>query len=75
MRLLIKLTLVFVLIFSGFNAFSQCAMCSRVAESSRHENKDSADGLNTGIIYLLSVPYILGGIGVFVWYRSRKKAE
>lgn len=53
---------------------AQCAMCRRVAESST-EAKDNkvGRGLNTGIIYLLAIPYVLGGIGVFMWYKGRKK--
>jgi len=55
------------------DSFSQCAMCRRVAETG-HANEDSkAKGLNSGILYLLAIPYVLGGIGVFAWYRNRKK--
>ena len=55
------------------DTFSQCAMCRRVAETG-HENENSAArGLNSGILYLLAIPYVLGGIGVFAWYRNRKK--
>jgi hypothetical protein len=53
---------------------SQCAMCRRTAETSQQadENK-SGRGLNAGILYLLSIPYILGGVGAFFWYKNRKK--
>jgi hypothetical protein len=66
--------LVFALSFSVFQAYAQCAMCRRVAESSRdaHENK-VGKGLNNGILYLMTLPYLLGGIGAFVWYKNRKK--
>lgn len=64
------------LIFSfGFekNASAQCALCKESAETSLQEGKKDAAGLNTGIIYLLLVPYLLvGGIGYF-WYRRSKK--
>jgi hypothetical protein len=50
-------------------------MCRRVAESSRdaHENK-VGKGLNNGILYLMTLPYLLGGIGAFIWYKNRKKS-
>ena len=74
MSSILKITIAIILTLSVVEVFGQCAMCSRVAESSAQENKDSTDGLNKGIIYLLSVPYIMGGIGVFVWYKNRKKS-
>ena len=54
-------------------ATAQCAMCRRVAETGNENEPKKGRGLNTGILYLLSVPYILGGVGAFMWYRSRKK--
>ena len=52
---------------------AQCALCKASAESNLNEGKKSASGLNMGIVYLLSVPYLLvGGIGYF-WYVKKKK--
>jgi hypothetical protein len=62
-----------LLTLAATDSWSQCAMCRRVAETSQSENSKSGAGLNKGIIYLLSVPYILGGIGLFAWYRNKKK--
>jgi hypothetical protein len=56
---------------------AQCAMCKRVAETSyQNENNPSirrGKSLNKGILYLLSIPYLLGAVGTIVWYRNRKK--
>lgn len=42
------------------NAQAQCAMCKQAAASSLDNNQNSmAKGLNTGILYLMTVPYIL----------------
>lgn len=72
-----KAIFIFFISFSlsliSFQTFSQCAMCRRVAETSQSEDNRSARGLNKGILYLLSIPYIMGGIGVYAWYRNRKK--
>lgn len=69
---IILLTLIFL--FSGINAFSQCAMCERNAETSLENGNTQAKGLNSGIMYLMVMPYLLvGGIGYY-WYAQKKKA-
>ena len=55
------------------DTFSQCAMCRRVAETGHSNDNSAAKGLNKGILYLLAVPYLIGGVGVFMWYKNRKK--
>jgi hypothetical protein len=51
---------VLVLIFLADQALAQCAMCKQAAESSLDSNPNSvAKGLNTGILYLMAVPYVL----------------
>ena len=53
---------------------AQCSMCRAVAESgTKTSDKNTGAGLNTGILYLLSVPYILGGAAFWIWYRNRRK--
>ncbi len=58
-----------VLIGSG-NSFAQCAMCKAVAESSQDSNS-IATGLNSGILYLLAIPYAL--IGGIIFFSFRKE--
>ena len=54
-------TLVLVLLAVG--AYSQCAMCKAAAESDLKNNPNSfAKGLNTGIIFLMTIPYIIVGV-------------
>jgi hypothetical protein len=54
-------------------AMAQCAMCKATVESNiENGGKTVGKGLNNGILYLMSVPYIvLGGIG-FMVYRNWK---
>ncbi|MBT9395115.1 hypothetical protein KLP40_18250 [Hymenobacter sp. NST-14] len=49
---------------------AQCVLCSTQVEAARTE-KDGyqADGLNTGILYLMAIPYVLMGTVGFIWYR------
>ncbi len=56
-------------------AFSQCAMCRASVESNIENNKEVVGrGLNDGILYLMSIPYIvLGGIG-FMVYKNWKSS-
>jgi hypothetical protein len=57
--------------------WAQCSMCRRTAETSyQNENNITVKrgkSLNKGILYLLSVPYLVGAVGVFMWYKNRKK--
>jgi hypothetical protein len=62
------------LLFSTVHVNAQCAMCKRAAESNMNDNQSSVGkGLNKGILYLLSIPYILGGIGLVAWYSEKRK--
>ena len=63
---------IFILIIMLFSkvANSQCAMCKAVVESG---DAEMAEGLNTGIIYLMAFPYILVGVGGYLLYRYWKK--
>ena len=66
---------VFLIILFNINFFthSQCAMCRVVAESSQTGGGTIANGLNTGILYLMSFPYILLLVGLLFLYFQKKK--
>jgi hypothetical protein len=74
-------TIVFVLglvLATTTDSYSQCAMCRATVESNVGTGKTEADsavgsGLNTGILYLMAIPYILIGTVGFLWYKSNKK--
>jgi hypothetical protein len=75
-----KLAFVFlfsILLLDAGTSVAQCAMCKRVAETSyQNENNPSTrrgKSLNMGILYLLSVPYLLGAVGAVVWYKNKRK--
>jgi hypothetical protein len=53
---------------------AQCAMCRASVGSNLSEGKGViGSGINDGILYLLSVPYIAIGTMIYIWYRSAKK--
>ena len=64
-----KYFFIIILIFSQ-SISAQCAMCKAVVESG---DADMAEGLNSGIIYLMAFPYILVGVAGFLLYRNWKK--
>lgn len=73
-------TLLFVLIAlmaAHTQADAQCSMCSAAAESSARTGDDVALGLNSGILYLMGVPYVLLiGLGILLFRRlNANKAE
>ena len=74
MRKLI-LTFFISLFFFTTNISAQCAMCKRVAETDMDSKRKetAARGLNNGILYLLSIPYLIGGVGAVVWWVNRRK--
>jgi len=62
-----------IVFFLGSASNSQCAMCRIVAESSQDAGGSIANGLNTGILYLMLFPYILILIGLISIYLQKAK--
>ncbi|MFZ4863745.1 hypothetical protein ACL9RF_16360 [Sphingobacterium sp. Mn56C] len=57
-------------------ATAQCAMCSLNAENSTQHGNTQGKGLNNGILFLLGVPFVVGGGVVILWYKKyRTNAE
>jgi hypothetical protein len=53
---------------------AQCAMCRASLESNLSNGTDTIGaGLNTGILYLLVMPYLAIGLIAFFWYRNSRK--
>ena len=58
-------------------ADAQCAMCNATASTATENNKEGALSLNSGILFLMAIPYILLTTLVIIWwrYRKQKRAE
>lgn len=71
----IVVSLVF-LIASCSTALAQCAMCRSTLENN-YSNGDPgiAAGINIGILYLLSMPYLAVAVMAYLWYKSSKNAS
>ena len=59
----------------AFEASAQCAMCRSTLENNfSNGNPGIAAGINTGILYLLALPYLAVIVVVVMWYKSTKNA-
>ena len=70
---------VFALLFCfAGDLMAQCPMCKAAVETGKNDGvSPMAEGLNTGILYLFTLPYLLLGLLGFILYRNykSKKAE
>ncbi|UOQ52801.1 hypothetical protein [Hymenobacter cellulosivorans] len=73
---LFALVLAVLLSVAPLASQAQCTMCKTQVEAARTE-KDSYDtsGLNKGIVYLMTVPYLLIGTIGYFWYRNSHKKK
>ena len=72
MKRIVVLSLVF-LVFSNGDLFAQCAMCRSTLENNySNGNPGIAAGINTGILYLLAMPYLAVCILGYFWYKSSR---
>jgi len=75
MKQILSIALIIVSMLIVTPAVSQCAMCKASVESNiENDQKVVGRGLNDGIIYLMSIPYlVLGGIGFMVYKNWKSK--
>ena len=67
-----------MLSMAPLGAQAQCTMCKSQVEAARQERDDyDVAGLNKGIVYMMTIPYILMGTVGYFWYRRThpKKAN
>jgi hypothetical protein len=65
-------TICILLTAASTDVGAQCPMCKMSAESNLKSGGTAGKGLNTGILFMLSMPYLLvGGIG-YIWWKNRR---
>jgi len=64
----------FILIISH-PVISQCPMCKMAAESNLKSGGAAGQGLNTGILYLLGLPYLIVGTMIYLYRKNRKVSK
>lgn len=63
-----KFVFCFFILASFLQSNAQCAMCRAVLES--EEGQSTAEGVNNGIMYLMSIPYLLvAGFGFIIYWK------
>lgn len=68
-----RLMLIVLMMVCSAASFAQCAMCRATVENNFSNGKPGiAAGLNVGILYLLSMPYLAAIVLGYLWYRSSK---
>ncbi|WP_138482196.1 hypothetical protein [Dyadobacter bucti] len=75
-KLAIFLGMFVLFILTATNTWAQCAMCRGSVESSMGNGRNNVGvGLNTGIMFLFVMPYLLVAVIGYLWYRNSKKAQ
>ena len=69
-KVLLIFGLIFVLLQQDTTA--QCVMCKAVAENASDTEGIVGRGINSGILYLMGIPYVLLATLGFVFFRKRK---
>ena len=67
-----KKIILLIAFFISQNLLAQCAMCKAVVESG---DAEIAEGVNSGILYLMAFPYILVAVAGYFIYKNRKKLK
>jgi hypothetical protein len=75
MKLLIRFLIVIVLWVYANAVSAQCSMCRAVPTSNHNHGGHVADGLNTGIVYLLIIPYIIISGLIIYFFREQLLAK
>jgi len=70
------ISLLATLAFSIHEVAAQCAMCRSTLENNYSAgNPGIGAGINTGILYLLIMPYLAIMIIGYLWFKSSKHAQ
>ena len=70
---LFSLSILMTCINSASNA--QCAMCKAVVEANLESGDTKAAGLNDGILFLMSMPYIAVFLFALFFYLQKRKMQ
>ncbi len=64
----------FFLVINAYDIMAQCAMCRASVESNVNEDGIGfAAKLNTGILYLFVMPYLIAIVIGLLWYKNSRE--
>lgn len=64
-----RIVLVSILFICHVVVLGQCAMCKAVVETGKQAGESWVRGFNTGILYLMAIPYVAAIIVGYLMYR------
>ncbi len=72
-----KIALIFLLsfqllLFVQTTGSAQCSLCTKTAQQL---GEKPAQGMNSGILYLMIMPFAIVGFIGFRWYKNNKEVE
>ena len=70
--LLIFLFILPILLISQITVEAQCSLCTKTAQQL---GEKPAQGLNSGILYLMMMPFVIVGFIGFRWWKYNKAIE
>ena len=62
---------VVLMLMSSSNLLAQCSICTKTAQQL---GKASAEGLNSGIVYLMLAPFAVAGYIGYRWWKQEKSS-
>ena len=72
-RPIMTLLLVGTLVLIAGDIVAQCPMCRATAESNLQNGGTDGKGLNLGILFMLSLPYLFVGTIGYIWWKNRHR--
>jgi hypothetical protein len=69
------LILALLVLAGNMETYGQCSMCKTTAESDLNSGGSIATGLNTGILYLMAIPYLVLMTGGYFFFRKQVDAK
>ncbi|MES2138217.1 MAG: hypothetical protein V4511_00810 [Bacteroidota bacterium] len=63
-------TVLLLLFYNNASIFAQCAMCKTSVESDLAAGGSIGEGLNTGILYLMAIPYVILMTGAYFFFKK-----
>ncbi len=67
-----KLLIFLGILIINVQSFAQCSMCTKTASQL---GEKPAQGLNSGILYLMLMPFAIVGFIAWRWWRTNKAQE
>jgi len=72
-NIIVALLILAFVIFLNDDCLGQCPMCRLSAETNLENGGTEGRGLNKGILYMLSLPYLLVATLGFLWWKNRNR--